>query len=257
MDLGLRGKTALVTGSSKGIGKACAAAFAAEGARVSLCARSLPELERTATELRAGGAEVLATTADVTVASDVQRLIDRTLDRFGSIDILVANAGGPPFGDFDELTDDQWRAATELSMKATLRLVRAVVPPMRARRWGRIVAIQSTSVLVPIDGLALSNTIRPVVAQILTDLSAELAADGILINVVCPGRTLTERFMTGHKRTGLSPEEYVRAQAAHIPLGRVADPTEIANVVVFLASEGASGITGQVIPVDGGLVAAH
>jgi 3-oxoacyl-[acyl-carrier protein] reductase len=257
MDLGLRGKTALVTGSSKGIGKACATAFTAEGTRVSLCARSLPELDQTAAELRASGAEVLATTANVTVASDVQRLIDRTLDRFGSIDILVANAGGPPFGNFDELTDDQWRAATELSMKATLRLVRAVVPHMRARRWGRIVSIQSTSVLVPIEGLALSNTIRPVVAQVLTELSAELAADGILINVVCPGRTLTERFMAGHKRAGLSPEEYLRAQAAQIPLSRIADPAEIANVVVFLASQAASGITGQLVPVDGGIVAAQ
>jgi 3-oxoacyl-[acyl-carrier protein] reductase len=255
MDLGLRGKTALVTAASKGMGKACALGFAGEGARVAMCARTENDLRAAAEEVRSKtGAEVLAVPADVTRAADVERLVRQVNEQFGGVDILVANAGGPPRGRFDELTDEQWTAAFELSLLSVVRLVRAVLPTMRQRRWGRIVTIQSTSVKQPIDGLLLSNGVRPGVAGLMKTLAGEVGKDNILVNTVCPGRILTDRFLGGAKGSGLSPEQYVARHSGDIPLGRVGTPEEFANVVVFLASERASYVTGVAIQVDGGVV---
>jgi len=254
MDLGLRGKTALVTAASKGMGKACALGLAREGARVAMCARTENELQKAAEEVRKTGAEVLAVPADVTRAADVERLVRRVNEQFGGVDVLVANAGGPPRGKFDELTDEQWTAAFELSLLSVVRLVRAVLPTMRQRRWGRIVTIQSTSVKQPIDGLLLSNGVRPGVAGLMKTLAVELGKDNILVNTVCPGRILTDRFLGGATGSGLSPEQYVARHSTDIPLGRVGTPEEFANVVVFLASERASYVTGVAIQVDGGVV---
>ena len=255
MNLGLTGKTALVTAASKGMGKACALGLAAEGARVVMCARTDVDLQAAAEEVRSKtGAQVVAMPADVTRADQVKALVARAHETFGGVDILVANAGGPPRGYFDELSDEQWYGAFEVSLLSVVRLVREVLPSMRQRRWGRIITIQSSSVKQPIDGLDLSNAIRPGAAGLMKTLATELGADNILVNTVCPGRILTDRLLGGARQAGLSPEEYVRQVGADVPVGRVGTPEEFANVVVFLASERASYVTGVAIQVDGGLI---
>lgn len=255
MDLGLGGKAALVTAASKGMGKACALGLAAEGARVAMCARTERDLRAAADEVRARtGAEVIAIPADVTSADQVQALVKGTRAAFGGIDILVANAGGPPRGYFDELADEQWYGAFEVSLLSVVRLIREVLPSMRERRWGRIITIQSSSVKQPIDGLDLSNAIRPGTAGLMKTLSSELGRDNILVNTVCPGRILTDRLLGGARQAGVPTEEYLVKAGADVPLGRVGTPEEFANVVVFLASERASYVTGVALQVDGGLV---
>ena len=255
MDLGLKGKTAVVTAASKGIGKACAMGLAAEGARVAICARTGRDVEAAAEDIRARtGAEVLAATCDVTREADVDAFVAQAMKRFGQVDVLVANAGGPARGHFDEATDAQWRDAFELSLMSVVRLIRAVVPSMRQRRWGRIITVQSSSVKQPIPGLLLSNAMRPAAAGLLKTLSVELGPDNILLNTVCPGRIMTERFLGGHRQAGTSVEDFVASEATQVPLGRIGTPEEFANLVVFLASERASYITGTAIQVDGGMV---
>jgi 3-oxoacyl-[acyl-carrier protein] reductase len=255
MDLGLKGKTALVTAASKGIGRACAMGFAAEGARVAMCARGEADLKTAADEIRTRtGAEVLALTCDLTRAAEIGGLIQRVTAAFGGVDVLVANAGGPPRGDFADFEDEQWTRAFELSLLSVVRLVRGVLPSMRARRWGRILTVQSSSVKQPIPGLLLSNAVRPGVAGLMKSLAAEVGKDGILVNTVCPGRILTDRFVSGHKQTGKPVEEYLAASARDVPVGRIGTPEEFANVVVFLASERASYVTGATVQVDGGLI---
>jgi 3-oxoacyl-[acyl-carrier protein] reductase len=174
------------------------------------------------------------------------------------VDILVANAGGPPLGAFDQMSDEDWQAAFELTLLSTIRLIREVLPHMRKRRWGRIINIQSSSVKQPIDGLILSNGIRPGVVGLSKTLATELGKDNILINTVCPGRILTDRLQSGLRRraqqAGKSLEEYLPTSAAEIPLARIGSPEEFANMVVFLASERASYVTGATIQVDGGLI---
>ena len=260
MDLGLSGKVAMVGAASKGMGRACALGFAREGARVSICARSADELEQTAREIsNETGAEVLAVPADLSKAPDIQAWADRTLERFGGVDILVTNAGGPPLGRWDDFqADEPWEKAVELNLLSTIRMVRAVVPSMRARGGGRVLSIQSSSVKAPIDGLILSNTVRPGVVGLYKTLSRELAADNILVNVVAPGRIYTDRLRGGiTKRAaekGISEEQEATQSAADIPLKRFGTPEEYANMVVFLASDRASYVTGSTIAVDGGLI---
>jgi 3-oxoacyl-[acyl-carrier protein] reductase len=255
MDLGLKGKTALVTAASKGMGRACAMGFAAEGARVVMCARTEADLKRAADEIRTKtGAEVLAMPADVTRPADVTALVGRARETFGGVDVLVANCGGPPRGSLDEMSDDQWRGAFEVSVLSVVRLIREVLPDMRQRKWGRILTIQSISVKQPVDGLLLSNAVRPGVAGLVKTLSPELGKDNITINVVCPGRIMTDRFLGGAKQAGLPVDEYVARSSTEIPLRRVGTPEEFANVILFLASERASYVTGVALQVDGGLV---
>lgn len=255
MDLGLAGKVALVTAASKGMGRACALGLAAEGARVMMCARTPADLEAAAHEIRTRtGARVEAMPADVTRAEDVRALVARTRELFGGVDVLVANCGGPPRGGLWEMSDEQWYGAFEVSLLSVVRLIREVVPLMRQRRWGRILTIQSVSVKQPVEGLLLSNAVRPGVAGLAKTLAPELGRDNITINVVCPGRIMTERFLSGARQAGLPVDEYVARSAAEIPLGRIGTPEEFAHVVVFLASERASYVTGAVLQVDGGLV---
>jgi len=255
MDLGLKGKVALVTAASKGMGKACAMGLAAEGARVAIAARTEADLKVAADEIRAKTkAEVLAIPADVTNAELVKALVAQVTQSFGTPDILIANCGGPPRGYFDEFNDEAWHAAVEVSLLSTVRLIREVLPGMRAKRWGRILTIQSVSVKEPLGELLLSNAVRPGVHGMMKTLSRQLGAEGILVNTLCPGRILTDRLLGGLKGSGLSREEYLSRTSADIPLGRPGTAEEFANVAVFLASECASYVTGVSLQIDGGLV---
>jgi 3-oxoacyl-[acyl-carrier protein] reductase len=259
MDLGLKGKSALVVAASKGMGRASALGLAAEGARVAMCARGEAALNEAAADVkRKTGAEVLAVPADASKAADIQRVLAQTVKAFGGVDILVANVGGPPPGPFEQMTDDQWLAAFEQVHLSTVRFIRGVLPHMKKAKWGRILAIQSSSVKQPVEGLILSNGIRPAIAGLFKTLANELAKDNITVNLVLPGRIMTDRF-TGHqadraKRAGISLEEQLKQSAGDIPMGRIGMPEEFANMVVFLASERASYVTGTAIQVDGGLI---
>jgi 3-oxoacyl-[acyl-carrier protein] reductase len=255
MDLGLRGKVALVTAASKGMGRACALAFGAEGARVAMCSRTESDLKTAADEVRhATRGDVLAVSADVTKKQDVDRLVQRVTSEWGDVDILVANAGGPARGFFEELSDEQWQQAFELSLLSVVRLVRGVLPGMQAKKWGRVLTIQSVSVKQPLPDLLLSNAVRPGTNGFMKTLAARYGKDNITFNTVCPGRILTDRLMGGLKASGLSRDAYVAQLGGDIPMGRVGTPEEFASVIVFLASERASYVTGTAIQVDGGLV---
>lgn len=259
MDLGLRDKVALVVAASKGMGKACALGLAAEGARVAMCARGEAALNDAAAEVkRKTGAEVLAVPADVSRVEDIRRVVASVTEAWGGIDILLANAGGPPPGPFEQMTDEQWMSAFEQVHLSTVRLIRGVIPHMKQSRWGRILTIQSSSVKQPVEGLILSNGIRPAVAGLFKTLAGDLAKDGITVNVVLPGRIRTDRFIQHQTdraaRAGRTLEAQLELAASDIPAGRIGTPEEFASLVVFLASERASYITGAVIQVDGGLI---
>jgi 3-oxoacyl-[acyl-carrier protein] reductase len=255
MDLGLKGKVALVTGASKGMGKACALGLAGEGARVVMCARNEADLKAAVDEVKAQTkAEVMGVSADVTKIEQVRDLVGRVKGAFGSPDILIANCGGPPRGFFDDFDDAAWYGAVEVSLLSTVRLIREVLPGMRAKKWGRILTIQSVSVKQPLTDLMLSNAVRPGVHGMMKTLALQLAGDNILVNTLCPGRILTDRLLGGLKASGLSRDAYLARQSADIPMGRVGTPEEFASVAVFLASERASYVTGVAVQVDGGLV---
>ena len=242
MDLGLKERVAIVAASSKGLGKAVALGLAAEGAKVALCARGTDELRRTAELIPT---EAYAEALDVTKEAEVQRFVAAVLARFGRIDICVSNAGGPPAKKFAQTSAADWQAAVDLNFMSAVHFARAVLPHMLERRWGRFIAISSVAVLQPVDGLILSNAARSAVRGLVKTLSNEYAPFIVLVNNVCPGYTATERLL----KLDVHPE-------AQIPMGRVATPEEFANLVVFLASERASYITGVSIPVDGGWVKA-
>jgi 3-oxoacyl-[acyl-carrier protein] reductase len=248
VDLGLAGKAAIVAASSKGLGKACALALAAEGARVTICARTEADLAATAAEIRVEtGAQVLAVQADLGTARGVASVVAATLAEFGGVDVLVTNSGGPPRGTFADFSDEDWVAAFELVTLGFVRLVRAVLPTMRARQWGRIIGIQSTSVKQPVASIDLSNGTRPGIAGLVKAMAPGLARDGITINLVLPGSF----------RTGRIPADRVAAAGAAVPMGRLGEPAELGSLVAFLASVQASYITGAAYQVDGGAVASN
>jgi 3-oxoacyl-[acyl-carrier protein] reductase len=220
-----------------------------------MCARNEAELKTAADEVRgATRADVLAVRADVTKADEVRALVAQVKQGLGDPHVLIANCGGPPRGFFDDFTDDAWHGAVEVSLMSTVRLIREVLPGMRARKWGRILTIQSVSVKQPLDDLLLSNAVRPGVAGMMKTLALQLGKENILVNTLCPGRILTDRLLGGLKASGLSREDYLARQSRDIPLGRVGTVEEFASVAVFLASERASYVTGVALQVDGGLV---
>jgi 3-oxoacyl-[acyl-carrier protein] reductase len=238
MDLGLAGRTAIVCGASSGMGLAIAETLAAEGANVAMFARRRDLLERAADRIGA-----LAVRGDLTVPNDLQRLVEVTVDAFGGIDILVNNGGGPPPGPAAGVADEEVEGAVELLLLSAIRLTNLCLPYLEASGRGRIVNIESSSIRAPIDGLALSNAIRPGVVGWMKTLAREVGPRGITVNTIAPGRIDTERLRV----VGGSID------AAQIPLGRLGEPAEIAAVACFLASDRAGYVTGTVVPVDGGL----
>ena len=259
MDLGLKNKVALVAASSQGLGRAVAEELAAEGAALVLCARDSRTLAETAASIaEKTNAHVLAVPADVTVAKDIKRLVDAGNERFGRIDILVTNAGGPPAGRFEQLTHQQWEDAIRLTLLSAVELTRQVLPGMKERRWGRIINITSIAVKQPVENLLLSNSLRAGLTGFARTLANEVAPDGITVNNVLPGYTRTERLdelaqMMAEKQ-GISASEFRGKWEKEIPMGRLGEPREFAAMVTFLASERASYVTGTSIQVDGGWI---
>jgi 3-oxoacyl-[acyl-carrier protein] reductase len=259
MDLGLRGKTAIVAAASQGLGKAAARAFAVEGANVVMFSRQPAAIEAAAKEVRGvatEGAQVLGLTADVTRLGDLERVVKETVDRFDGADIVFNNAGGPKPGMFDTLHDEDWYAAVDLNLMSAIRLTRLCLPHMRARRWGRVIVSTSSSVKQPIANLMLSNAVRSATTAWAKTLSDQVAEYGITVNLLAPGRILTGRIRQIDEdlaqRQGRAPEEVARESQAAIPMRRYGQPEEFGAAAAFLASAQASYITGVTLLVDGG-----
>ncbi|MGI8771510.1 MAG: SDR family oxidoreductase [Acidobacteriaceae bacterium] len=257
MDTGLKDRVAIVAASSQGIGRATAMAFAAEGAHLALCARNLEALDRVAAEARKRhGIQVL--TAEVDVAEDdaVRQFASSVEARFGRIDVCVTNAGGPPAKLFADTTMAEWDRAYALNLRSVVSFAHAVLPSMQRRKWGRLVTITSITVKQPVLNLVLSNAIRTGVVGLVRSLAEQFGGDGITVNNVGPGFTETDRMKelaaTHAQGSGSSNEEALQAFVKDVPLGRMARPEEVADAIVWLASERASYITGQTLLVDGG-----
>lgn len=259
MDLGLRGKVALVAASSKGLGRAVAEELAAEGAHLVMCARGQETLEQTAESIRrATGVKVVAVTADVSNPADAARVVKAAFDQLERVDILVTNSGGPPSGPFEKLTPEMWEAATGLLLKSAVELTRAVLPGMKERRWGRILNVTSIAAKQPIEGLMLSNSLRAAVIGFARTLANEVAPFNVTVNNLLPGYTRTDRVQelarAAGGKAGGSSTDIVAKWEKEIPMGRLGEPREFAALAAFLASERASYITGSSIAVDGGWI---
>src|ERR1051326_4578488 len=259
MDLGLKGRVALVAAASGGIGFASALELAREGARLFICSRDEARIGEAAEKIRAEtGAEVVGIAADVTKDADAEAFVSRATEAAGRVDVLVTNAGGSPGSTFAETDLEMYRRAFELNALSAVRLARLVVPGRRERGWGRLVNVTSISVKQPIEGLLLSNTVRAGLTGWAKTVANEVAANGVTVNNVAPGYTLTERQdelaeMRG-SAAGKSKKEVIEMWATQAPIRRMAAPEEIAAAVTFLASERASYITGVTLQVDGGWV---
>ncbi len=251
MDLGIRGKVALVTGGSSGIGKAVALALAREGVTLAVAARRENELDAVASQANTQGAtDARGFTVDLTDAKSIHAMLDRVRDAYGEIDILVANSGGPKPGTFSQMSLDDWDTAYRGILRNVIELVNAIVPAMTARQWGRIIALTSSSVKQPIPNIVLSNSLRTALVSALKSLSIEVGRYGITVNSIATGRILTDRL-----RALYESEDAMEAAAKQdIPLQHIATPDEFAPMVAFLCSEPARYITGQTIAIDGGMI---
>ncbi len=258
MDLGLSDQVVMITGASRGIGRAAAAAFANEGSFLAVCSRNGDELRAA---LKADGARderLLALPADVSKSGDAEAFVRASLDRFGSVHVLVNNAGAGLPAAFEDLSDDRWAAALEQNLWSTIRVTRAVLPAMMARGGGRIINVSALSGLRPRLGQVASNVAKAGVVSLTHSLAAELAPHNILVNTVCPGMVLTSRWVARAakmaREQGISEEDAQYRLAGYgVPLGRFGRPHEVVGIILFLASRHASYITGTAIPVDGGL----
>lgn len=258
MELGLKGRGVIVAASSQGIGRATAEAFAREGAQVAMCARTEKTLQEAASKIqKETGAEVYAEPLDVTNGPDVQNFVQQVAKRFGRIDVCVTNAGGPPAKNFLSISSDEWRNAVDMNFMSVVHMAKAVIPYMQRHRWGRIITITSVTVKQPVSELIMSNAVRAAVVGLVKSLSNEFGKDGILVNNVAPGYTATERLqeLAGVKALagGVAPEQIYEQWAADAPVKRLGEPKEIADAIVWLASERASFITGQTLLADGGM----
>jgi 3-oxoacyl-[acyl-carrier protein] reductase len=258
MDLGLKGKRVIIAAASEGIARAAAEKFVLEGARVAVCSRSAAKIARAGQELRSlAQSEVIAEAVDVTEEAAVLRFVEQVEQQFGGVDICVTNAGGPPARMFLDTTTAEWQRAFELNLLSTVAFCRAVLPGMQKRRWGRLVTITSVSVRQPVGDLIYSNTVRAGVLGLLKSLSNEFGKDGITVNNVAPGYTLTERLReliaARAKAVGMTEDAYMAGMVASASLRRAGTAKEVADAIVFLASDRASYITGQTLLVDGGL----
>jgi 3-oxoacyl-[acyl-carrier protein] reductase len=258
METGLKNRVAIVAASSQGLGKATAEAFAAEGCRLAMCARNADALRKTTDAIRSiHGIEVYAEPLDVTDSGAVSRFVARVAETFGGVDICVTNAGGPPAKGFLATTVEEWKKAVEANFLSTVYFSRDVIPHMQRKRWGRIITITSITTKQPVADLVLSNAVRAAVVGLVKSLANEFGKDGILVNNVGPGYTATDRLKELAKArsaaSGKSQREIFEGWALDAPLKRVGEPREVADTIVWLASERASYITGQTILVDGGI----
>lgn len=258
MDLGLEGKVALVAAASRGLGRAIADVFAAEGASLVICARGAEELEAARKTIESSGAAVHAVVADLSDRAGIDKVVREAMSKFGRVDVLVTNAGGPPAGKFDAHDWDAWQRAVDLTLRSAVELTRAVLPGMRERKWGRIINVTSIAVKQPVDNLMLSNSVRSAVTGFARTLANEVATEGITVNNILPGYTRTERVEqladSTAAKEGLTRKDIVARFEKEIPMRRLGEPREFAALAAFLASEQASYITGQSIAVDGGWI---
>jgi 3-oxoacyl-[acyl-carrier protein] reductase len=258
MDLGIKGRVALVAASSQGIGLATAEAFAAEGCRVAMCARTPQTLQGVAEKIRRQhGAEVVAEALDVTDPAAVTSFVAAVASKFGGVDICVTNAGGPPAKGFLAASLEDWTKAIAANFLSNVYFAREVIPHMQRKKWGRIITITSITTKQPVTDLVLSNAVRAAVVGLVKSLANEFGKDGILVNNVGPGFTATDRLKELAKArsaaTGKPEQEFLDAWAADAPVKRLANPREVAETIVWLASDRASYITGQTVLVDGGM----
>lgn len=260
METHLQGKSVIVTAASKGLGKASALEFAREGAKVILSSRNKEELEKTVQEIKeaTGNDHVNYVVCDITDANSIRNLVERTVELYGGVDVLINNSGGPPAGGFDSFDDDDWQKAFELNLLSVIRLVREVIPYMRRSGGGHIVNFASSSIKQTLDHLILSNTFRMGIVGLSKTLSQELSKDNILINTIGPGRIATDRVeeldRIRAEKLGVAYEELREKTEESIPMGRYGTPEEFAKAVLFFCSGANTYITGQAFVVDGGLV---
>jgi 3-oxoacyl-[acyl-carrier protein] reductase len=259
MDLGIKDKIAIVTGSSRGLGFATANALAGEGARVVICSRNKPAIEQAAHEIHKNtGGTVIPVVADISVPGDIRNVADVAVNNFGTIHILVNNTGGPPVADFEDITDDTWTNGFDLVLMSMIRFIRSILPYMKNQKWGRIVTISSIAAKQPIDDLIISSTLRPGIHALNRILTNKYASNNILFNAVAPGFILTGRlreiFHSRAEKDSSSFDEQIRHVAKNIPIERMGDPKELASAIAFLVSDKASYIGGTTLSVDGGLL---
>jgi 3-oxoacyl-[acyl-carrier protein] reductase len=259
VDFGINGKVALVAASSKGLGRAIAEELAAEGVNLVMCARGADALRDAAESIRKSAkVTVLDVAADVSDQAGIDRVTKAAFDKFGRVDILVTNSGGPPSGPFESLTPEAWESAARLLLYSAVGMSRAVLPGMKERRWGRILNVTSIAVKQPIDGLMLSNSLRAAVTGFARTLANEVAPFNVTVNNIMPGYTRTDRMedlaRATSERTGTPISEAKAKWEREVPMGRLAEPREFAALAAFLASDRASYITGSSIAVDGGWI---